>query len=267
VIHVEVEEPQEPDWLDWKKRADDATKNLKEQIQRGEDWRIDETLYKEQKARLWKWFNGKCAYCEASIVATMPGDVEHYRPKKAVLTEDGKRIKNPQTQKAHPGYWWVAYYWHNLLPSCERCNRTWKDADGVLRGKGNRFPVEDEGHRAYEEKDMHDEVPLFLNPLVDYPDRELEFEDTGFVRGRTEKGRRTVEVLALNREGLLEARKTTWLNVERLMDDYAHAAVRREQENLARWRHEIAEYRNGQRPHSAVARVVIESVLNTLRDL
>ncbi|MEF9674035.1 hypothetical protein QNM99_25505 [Pseudomonas sp. PCH446] len=39
-------------------------------------------------------------------------DVEHYRPKGAV-SEDA----------SHPGYWWVAMDWDNLLPSCIDCNR------------------------------------------------------------------------------------------------------------------------------------------------
>ena len=66
----------------------------------------------EVKRRLEELFHGKCAYCETYYSASAPVDVEHYRPKGAV-SEDDK----------HPGYWWLAMAWDNLLPSCIDCNR------------------------------------------------------------------------------------------------------------------------------------------------
>lgn len=58
-----------------------------------------------------KLFHGKCAYCESRYDITAPVDIEHFRPKGAVEGID------------HPGYWWLAAEWSNLLPSCIDCNR------------------------------------------------------------------------------------------------------------------------------------------------
>ena len=66
----------------------------------------------EVKDELDQIFHGKCAYCESAYAATHPVDVEHYRPKGPV---DGV--------VGHPGYWWLAADWENLLPSCIDCNR------------------------------------------------------------------------------------------------------------------------------------------------
>eukprot|EP01034_Spumella_vulgaris_P009128 gene9128-11597_t len=68
--------------------------------------------HEEVKRRLDALFHGKCAYCETFYSASAPVDVEHYRPKGAVS-------ENPN----HPGYWWLAMSWDNLLPSCIDCNR------------------------------------------------------------------------------------------------------------------------------------------------
>jgi hypothetical protein len=88
-------------------------------------------------------FHGKCAYCETKITG-FPGDTEHFRPKGRVkglkrqanddslecvriVDEDGEEIE-------HPGYFWLAYHWQNLLPSCEFCN--------TAGGKADIFPTD-----------------------------------------------------------------------------------------------------------------------------
>jgi len=57
-------------------------------------------------------FHGKCAYCESRYDVSGPVDIEHFRPKGGIDGVDG-----------HPGYWWLAADWANLLPSCLDCNR------------------------------------------------------------------------------------------------------------------------------------------------
>src|SRR5690349_1720738 len=57
-------------------------------------------------------FHGKCAYCESVYRAVDALDIEHYRPKGGVTEDDD-----------HPGYWWLAGVWSNLLPSCPPCNQ------------------------------------------------------------------------------------------------------------------------------------------------
>lgn len=71
------------------------------------------TAYKEDDVRhaLQELFHGKCAYCESRYDVNAPVDIEHFRPKGGV---EGT---------THPGYWWLASEWTNLLPSCIDCNR------------------------------------------------------------------------------------------------------------------------------------------------
>ncbi|WP_415184629.1 hypothetical protein [Phaeovulum sp.] len=123
------------------------------------------------KAALHALFHGKCAYCESFFDATAPVDVEHFRPK-GRLAED----------KAHPGYWWLAADWDNLLPSCIDCNRrrrqTHARADGApmaeSSGKQDQFPMDGPYISDYE-ADIASERPLLLNPCRDDPAQHLTF--------------------------------------------------------------------------------------------
>jgi hypothetical protein len=136
----------------------------------------------EVKRRLETLFHGKCAYCESFYASTAPVDVEHYRPKGEVEGGDG-----------HPGYWWLAMAWDNLLPSCIDCNRRRgqtvgvKAGDGeglwslaapggvkVSMGKQHSFPII--GARAHEETaSLAAEEALLLDPSRDHPDDHLVF--------------------------------------------------------------------------------------------
>jgi len=126
------------------------------------------------KRRLEALFHGKCAYCESFYGAQAPVDVEHYRPKGAVEGAD------------HPGYWWVAMQWENLLPSCLDCNRRRRQqtpvAVGDLKvlfeqmstGKKDAFPIA--GQRAAPEAaDFSGEQALLLDPTRDQPGDHLVF--------------------------------------------------------------------------------------------
>lgn len=129
----------------------------------------------EVKRRLEDLFHGKCAYCETYYAAQAPVDVEHYRPKGAV-----------EDDPDHPGYWWLAMDWQNLLPSCIDCNRRRKQKTPeltsdlsvlhktMLTGKKDCFPVS--GDRAAgEEADVDLEDPLLLDPTRDDPGAHLHY--------------------------------------------------------------------------------------------
>lgn len=121
------------------------------------------TAYKGDDVRhaLEQLFFGKCAYCEGRYDVSGPVDIEHFRPKGEV---DGA--------PDHPGYWWLAAVWTNLLPSCVDCNRKrWQRTPSnsaslaVLQatsgtapgyallktGKESAFPLADEAHRVSDE--------------------------------------------------------------------------------------------------------------------
>ncbi len=120
--------------------------------------------------------------------------------------------------RPHPGYFWLAYDWDNLLPSCILCNQLNRTPTNELIGKGNRFPTVGQ-HATAPGEDLEAEQPLLLNPLKDDPAEHLVLDPTtGILGGKTEKGKTTIAVLGLNREGLLTYRKQTYQNVIR---DYA----------------------------------------------
>jgi uncharacterized protein (TIGR02646 family) len=176
------------------------------------------SAYKHQQVRaaLKAAFGGKCAYCETFYDSNQPTAVEHFRPKGEV-TIGG--VRTP------PGYWWLASTWENLLPSCTDCNSPRKqDFPAGLpatAGKANAFPLPSEKRRARGRGDERRERPLLLHPYFDEPAEHLQFVwgtdtvDDGQVRpkrtagGRESKrGRVTIDVCALQRLGLVTARRT-----------------------------------------------------------
>ncbi|WP_417683970.1 hypothetical protein [Roseibium sp.] len=155
------------------------------------DKSFDFSRYKSAavKEALEQLFHGKCAYCESFYSSTQPVDVEHYRPKGKVEDDD-----------AHPGYWWLAMEWSNLLPSCIDCNRRRNQrtpmadrqdlvelartgdlnrARKLATGKACAFPLADDGVRCTappgEETDLIAEKALLLDPTRDNPDDHLVF--------------------------------------------------------------------------------------------
>jgi hypothetical protein len=132
-------------WEDWQKRADRATGRV---IQAWEDrlaqWPAASAQDKDKmmfeyafNSAVWsdlkEWFLNhpfykKCAYCETSI-ERFYSDAEHHRPKRRVRIKDQNGILvpvccevgvgPPGLQMKHPGYFWLAYDWKNLIPSCQ----------------------------------------------------------------------------------------------------------------------------------------------------
>jgi uncharacterized protein (TIGR02646 family) len=156
-------------------------------------------------------FHNKCAYCEFFYAPGMPLDVEHYRPK-AAYTDRGKQHK--------PGYWWLAMEWSNLLPSCIDCNRARAqeivEVEGrMTAGKANQFPLARGSIRGTAANGVAKEKPLLLDPTVDDPAEYLEFLPNGGVRPKeldgkdSARGRATIDVVALQRRGLVDGRMLT----------------------------------------------------------
>ena len=136
----------------------------------------------EVKEFLYESQHGKCCYCERRLPRGET-DVEHFRPKGKVK----------EAEKDHPGYWWLAYNWQNLLISCQLCNRTYKRA---------QFPLKDESKRVYEEGcGLDEEEPFLINPLEEDPEQCIYYEelkeDQFMVKavGTCERARRTVKEL------------------------------------------------------------------------
>jgi uncharacterized protein (TIGR02646 family) len=164
------------------------------------------------KAALHVLFHGKCAYCESFYDATAPVDVEHFRPK-------GKLAGNAD----HPGYWWLAAAWDNLLPSCIDCNRRRRQRlvgpDGMLMagsaGKQDQFPVSGT-YVTDPDGDIGTERPLLVDPCVDDPVRHMAFlvdadpplalvvpQDPA---DAPQRGDTSIRIFGLNRLALVQAR-------------------------------------------------------------
>jgi hypothetical protein len=238
---------EQQDWWDaWKIRAEKATDAL---LTAWESWRRDpkdETYKKffDKAANTTVWgelkdwlllnvFNKKCAYCETPVGRSV-FHAEHYRPK-GMVTKDGKKvtIMNDSDQKvAHPGYFWLAFHWKNLLPSCALCN--------TVNGKRNQFPIPEtksyrtifraltKGEKLKEKRipsanwpglfyfqpiDLDEkEGRLLLHPYFDEPRKSLRFDDYGEVIaiGNPEekaRGEWSIKVYNLNSEDLKTERR------------------------------------------------------------
>jgi hypothetical protein len=150
-------------------------------------------IWAELKWHLFELFDGKCAYCECKPRPSTSGDVEHYRPK-------AKVDENP----GHHGYYWLAYDYRNMLPSCPDCNR-------AREGKMSQFPVVDQVY-ARAPEDPAPEQPLLLHPFNEALDPlcHLEFDAGGgaLAHKNSIHGEASRKCYHLNRAGLGEARRT-----------------------------------------------------------
>lgn len=179
------------------------------------------TLYKGNDVQhaLRRMFGLKCAYCERQLEKGSL-EVEHYRPKGGVDGCD------------HPGYWWLALTWDNLLPACAACNKgllqhivtadmTVEDVEALqakkrsdLHGKQTQFPVSQP--RLVAQSDDHfGEGPLLMDPTRTDPEPELRWrfdsvfsvvEASQTAAGPSLQGQETIRCVALNRIDLVENR-------------------------------------------------------------
>lgn len=185
------------------------------------------SVYKQQDvaAALNALFNGKCAYCESNIKAVQPTDIEHFRPK-------GRVGGCPE----HPGYWWLAASWDNLLASCIDCNRRrYQDAQQLAHdpldyevagqfylGKGDLFPILGAQYALAEADDLDVEDAALIDPTRRNPNVHLMWlqkQGLSLVGPRMHGGKldlygwHTYRVFGLNRQGLVELRTIRLLEI------------------------------------------------------
>ena len=143
----------------------------------------------------------KCCFCEGRFKAHYSGDVEHYRPKRAVK-------QDKHAQALYPGYYWLVYSWGNLYYSCSICNSR----------KSSFFPLVDPAKRARSHAhSLADEKPLILDPSgPENPRNHIKFRDE-IAKGVTNAGRTTIEIVGLNRIDLAEERLARLMELRRLL--------------------------------------------------
>lgn len=256
----------DPKWDAWIDQAKAETKRNNRLARKKKKIGYKAKLYKKMRQVIFDGFHGKCAYCEAKFILTETGDVEHYRPKGAVTDELDQRIMISRRGKRaipHPGYYWLAYDWHNLLPSCSLCNRPSRPRRGLRIGKGTRFPVLSSstlkyGH-ARRPGDLPNELPGFLHPVFDDPHRHLSFDaTTGLLIDKTQRGKLCIDLLGLNREGLAKERKKIYLSVLAFVKTSIESIKQRDMQNVSDNLAIIESYKTGKEAYSLAGRVALK---------
>ena len=283
-------------WQKWQARADAATVAAIDAWERGGEVTFNEAIWRDLKVWLLdNVFHGKCAYCETKAVR-YPGHAEHFRPKGRVdVDENGKSVPasvewpNGKVD-THPGYFWLAYHWKNLLPACHECNSG--------RGKQNQFPLEPPAthtlvprisaaqaakvaararesvtwrQRYYLDPDTLDELerPQILNPYVDEPRKHLRFGQGGVVTAiaGSLKGQSSIRVYQLDEENLRIDRQKAQKKAEMtfkstlgplLVLQAPSAAIKAAFDALA-------DYKSGEEPYSTAALDYVELVVEEIK--
>lgn len=231
MIFIDRSQATEPEVLN-RIFADGLTETERALAHYAEPWdgtSYDFTRYSNDqvKQELEKMFHGKCAYCESFFGHISPEDIEHWRPKGAVILENGSVQK--------PAYYWLAASWENLLPSCIDCNRKRRQEDvrdptNQQSGKQNLFPVAEENHRWTHPDQAHQngEMPLILDPCKAGFDPSVYFtvsekavvmekEPEGQIENR--QARSSINVFGLNRSNLVQVREKHRLAILALLKD------------------------------------------------
>jgi len=202
--HDESGQPIEPS-ARWFSKAAAEQQAANAAAGRGYEFKAD--IYGDDSVRTAfdRLFHDKCGYCEHRIVR-FDQNVDHYRPKGRVAEEAD-----------HPGYYWLAYEWKNLIPACTACNQKRSERleyPNIGRlppmGKADSFPLIDETTRAWSPlDDLTLEEPFLLDPTVDFPEEHLSFYPDGTAYGKTPRGEETIRILGLNGRKLYQDRRRT----------------------------------------------------------
>ncbi len=260
MIRVRREVPAGQAWDDLQEEAREKSQQLVRTFKHGVRPEIETAVYRKYKDFLLDMFHNKCAYCETLIRPGFHGDVEHYRPKGKVVEDDDTdaRYEVKGQSYNHPGYFWLAYDYTNLLPSCQHCNQRFKDNPGKM----NYFPLANTRKRAWAPQMLGEEEPLLLDPCDERrdPADHLFLDETGAVflyKPDDTLGAASVKHYSLNRPELVEQRLETFTTA---FQKYFMLAGRLPTElgTIATLKAELKEWIAGLRKYSAAAREAVK---------
>ena len=274
MIKIDFQEPTSEKWKEWHQECDVARDKLVKRVENGQKPKVTglykdprmQSVYKSRKAP----FYGKCVYCESHVLVNQPGDIEHWRPKNRVTDETGRAIKiktEDGNTVRHPGYYWLAYEWRNLLFACEDCNRpSTAKTPGRRIGKWDRFPVED--FRATKMGEESRESPILINPVEEDPAAHLKVDDTGVIIAKTDRGQKCIDIFGLNaREALRDARRKYIDDTRRLIKLLIWWIESRQPDGkdaMRKLTEKVEEIKSGAAPYSACGRLVLRKFRNKL---
>jgi len=217
---------------------------------------FDRSIYadgREVKPALERLFNDKCAYCESLLICDW--DVEHFRPK-------GRVAERPD----HPGYYWLAYTWENLYPSCTHCNQLrrdnprWDDPQPLsAQGKLDQFPLLDETTRAMSsDDDIYSEHTLLIDPCYDNPEWYLGYRPDGqiFALDDNPYGEKTIEVFHLRRRRLRDCRRKVMVGAIKCLEMIQKARERGVRNAEADFRELLAQFTSDDAHYAGIARFI-----------
>lgn len=205
MIYIDLENnPPPQNWID---RADALTRRLvvaQDEAERNAIIDGNQGLWNELKAHLMALSYNKCWYTE-SINAAAHCHVDHFRPKKEVVDEDGVTTS---------GYWWLAFDWLNYRFAGPSPN---------IRKKSYFHVV---ANRAHDYGDVcENEDILFLDPIdINDPD-ELAYTNEGLVKPKLDdvdsrnfnRVSYSVKRLNLNAATLIDVRKDKYTRATNLI--------------------------------------------------
>ena len=275
MIKIDFPEPTSTEWQKWREECDIARDKLVSDVKNGEKPKITD-LYKDPRMqKIYKTnqapFYRKCAYCECAVRTNQPGDIEHWRPKSQVTDASSKPVKiktEDGATREHPGYYWLAYEWQNLLLACLACNRITVKTFGQRIGKGSQFPVR--GFRAKKMGEESNERPLLINPVMEDPAPHMEIDSyNGVMIAKTDRGETCIDIFGLNiREDLLTERldymrDTRWL-IKLLLRQIKSGKPHEKEEAMCELTKRVERIKSGASPHSAGCRAVLQEFRNEL---
>ena len=284
-------------WKALRNRAETATDRV---LKRWEDWcqlpaaqrpdfdpKLDQKIWSDLKVWLnQNVFGRRCAYCESTLeLDRFEGDAEHFRPKGRITFRDaaGKRQVarcklSDGDEMDHPGYFWLAYDWRNLMPACAACNSASKVDQFPIRATHvfhsdeqsagfapGYLPARHEGVATIPNARTFFlpparldalESPLLLNPLNPTedcrPSKHLRYGLGGLVVALddSELGKTSIEVYQLKREVLRKRRQAAQ---EFLQLDYYSVMQRNGAAAVAAAEGVLAPYKSGQKEYSSAA--------------
>lgn len=265
---VKFVEPATASWTKWRKDCNKETKMLVDNWQPEKEFKIKSGLYKRLKSEVYfdkkGPFKGKCAYCETEL--RYHDDLDHYRPKKGVDDENDDTIRININGKNidHPGYYWLAYSWNNLFPTCKDCNAP-STVHKVPIGKRNRFPIAGKYAKKPGEEKM--EGPLLLNPLKDFPEKHFRWDEKHkmiIAKPTSKKAKMTLKILGFHQR---EQLRLDWIKAYKLVTtDYARL-VQKLSENDPNFDHLLNDFKNGIKSGKVLHSFVALQVLKKIKEL
>jgi uncharacterized protein (TIGR02646 family) len=150
------------------------------------------------KEKLEEIYQHKCAFCEKKIEEF---DVEHFRPKSI--------------------YYWLAYSWDNLLMACGTCNTHKNNHFETLQNRVSLNPSDLANNKIHQLAHIYDDIEQnsFIHPELEDIEHLLIFEKNGEISSNDNRVNYTIEKCEINRDYLVQERKTIWDKVWKRLQD------------------------------------------------